>query len=202
MITQEELMEVVNYDEVTGVFIWKERPLHLFKTPKSGKMWNGKFAGKQAGCISHRRSYVTRVIRIKNKDYYAHRLAWIYMTGEQPPEQIDHKDRNSLNNAWDNLRDGTYINNKNLSMNKSNTSGVTGVYWNQNLSKWVAFSGHEGKVVYLGLYHDIEEAEKVVVDFRKSVGYDDDHGTPKPNINQTLNDLTALAQETGQYDEY
>lgn len=39
--------------------------------------------------------------------YRAHRVVWKWMTGEEPPASLDHKDRDPLNNRWSNLRVAT-----------------------------------------------------------------------------------------------
>jgi len=36
--------------------------------------------------------------------FYAHRLAWKLYTGEEPPEVVDHVNRNKADNRWKNLR--------------------------------------------------------------------------------------------------
>lgn len=61
--------------------------------------------GQRAGSIfvskDSRRYWRTKLL---GHNYFNHRLAFFYMTGEWP-EQIDHKDDNGLNNRWNNLRD-------------------------------------------------------------------------------------------------
>lgn len=50
-------------------------------------------------------------IWIKGTTYYGHRIAWFLMTGEQPPVDIDHRDRDKGNNKWSNLRAATRADN-------------------------------------------------------------------------------------------
>ncbi|MDD0156969.1 HNH endonuclease signature motif containing protein, partial [Shigella flexneri] len=57
--------------------------------------------GKVAGTIS----YGYNAINIDGVRYFAHRLAWLYVYGEWPKQEIDHIDRNRRNNAISNLRD-------------------------------------------------------------------------------------------------
>ena len=63
-----------------------------------------QLAGAEAGRINNR-GY--RQISLLDKQYYAHRLAWAWVHNAEPPRFLDHIDRNKLNNAVDNLRDGT-----------------------------------------------------------------------------------------------
>lgn len=138
---------------------------------KAGKTAGGRYSGATGyQCIQ---------ISVLNKQYKAHRLAWIYMTGDQPPKQIDHIDGNGLNNAWGNLRDGTGINMSNVSMRRDNKSGVTGVSWSKVAGKWHArvwTQKGEKKYKHLGFFSSIREAEKAVMAFRNEHGYSERHG--------------------------
>lgn len=87
--TQEFLKDLLHYDPNTGLFKWKN---HKYK----------KFNGNKAG-------YVDKSFRIKinQKVYYAHVLAYYYMTGVW--NSINHKDDDKLNNKFDNLRPSHYL---------------------------------------------------------------------------------------------
>ena len=51
--------------------------------------------------------------------------------------QVDHKDRNPLNNKLNNLRSATPQQNQyNKSEYSTNTSGYKGVYWDKSVNKW------------------------------------------------------------------
>src|SRR5262245_26632184 len=88
-ITAERLREVLSYDLETGWFRWRVSPKH------SG-IRIGRIAG-QCDCGYWR-------IEIDGKAYLAHRLAWLYVTGKFPDQQIDHVNGDGTYNAWCNLR--------------------------------------------------------------------------------------------------
>src|SRR6202020_1670283 len=85
------LRSILSYSKKTGLFTWK------VMLSRRGVI--GKIAGfKNAGRIK---------IGINNTDYMAHRLAWLYIKGEWPKYEIDHRDENKSNNRWKNLRHAT-----------------------------------------------------------------------------------------------
>ena len=113
----ERLKKYLHYNPDTGVFTWLISPNS--QAPK----------GSEAGYIRKNPGKTPyRHISIFGEGYYAHRLAWFYMTGEWPV-MVDHVDHNGLNNMWNNLRDcKTHAENmKNMPKCKANTSGITGV---------------------------------------------------------------------------
>jgi len=94
LITADYLRSIMTYDPATGIFTWTNCP------------WPRRHNGKQAGVPRGSRGNYIR-IAIAGTRYYAHRLAWLYMTGRWPSLQIDHKDGNPQNNKWDNLREAS-----------------------------------------------------------------------------------------------
>ena len=153
-MNQSQLKELLWYDAQTGVFRWR------FSTSQRVKPWS------EAGC--HLNGYKT--ITVKSKPIYAHRLAWLYMTGSLPINQIDHIDGNRQNNAWCNLREATPKQNaENRKLHHDNKSGYRGVSWNQKQKKWKASVTHNGVQIYLGFYKTPEEAAQVVEQKRASL---------------------------------
>lgn len=89
--------------------------------------------------------------------FYAHRLAWFYMTGNWPLEEIDHINNDSLDNRWSNLREATRSENtRNTNINSKNTSGFTGAYWANDHKHWFSRIGKRGG--YLGSFKTAREA--------------------------------------------
>lgn len=98
-------------------------------------------------------------IKLDGKLYMAHRLAWIYMTGEEPPCQIDHRDTNPANNAWLNLRLATGSQNMcNIGMRKDNKTGFKGVSWHPKKRRFSAGIRYQGRKRHLGYFDDPSEA--------------------------------------------
>ena len=85
------------------------------------------------------------------------------MTGEDPSEIIDHKDGDTLNLKWPNLRPATNGTNiQNSKLRSDNKSGVKGVCWDTYHKKWVAHVTVDGKQVKIGRFKTIEEATVAV----------------------------------------
>lgn len=142
-LTAERLREALNYDPATGIFIWR--------IPRGGQ-----FAGVEAGTL-HVKGYIT--IYVDNWAYLAHRLAWLYVTGEWPPQHIDHRDTDRANNRWTNLRLAT--NGQNLSnrgRQANNTSGFKGVGLDKRNGRWSATIQVDGKQMRLGKFDTASEA--------------------------------------------
>lgn len=87
-LSHARLTSLIDYGPETGRFTWKV-PKHPARK------------GDACGCIGNK-GY--RVIKIDGQAYLAHRLAWLYMTGSWPPEQIDHANRDRADNRFSNLR--------------------------------------------------------------------------------------------------
>ncbi len=91
----------------------------------------------------------------------AHRVIWCLVTGEWPLQQIDHVDRNKLNNSWENLRDVSQaVNQSNTGLRSTNKSGIKGLNKVAKRGKvyWVARKIIDGKRVTLGIRKNKEEA--------------------------------------------
>ena len=113
-------------------------------TYRDGKIYRGT---KEAGWYNKTLGY--RQVRFNGKVYYTHRIVWLIFHKDWPTGEIDHIDRNKLNNTINNLRDNT-------SMNKRNRAGIKGYYKCRN--KWCASIKYNYKRYYLGSFNTKEEA--------------------------------------------
>lgn len=108
-----------------------------------------------------------RTVTVGKRRYRGHRLAWYLLYGSWPINNIDHKNRNKLDNRSCNLRQSTYFeNNINVGVKSSNTSGVPGVCWDKQKDKWIVQIRVIGKRFYLGHYDDLDLAELVITEAR------------------------------------
>ena len=144
MLTQERLKELLDYDPETGVFVWK---VNRGRTAK---------AGTPAGNKNH--DGYNRIM-VDGKHYMAHRLAWFYVYGVWPANELDHINRERGDNKISNLRKASRLENMwNRARHSNNTSGYAGVSWSKLHNKWRADIQVNGKGKHLGLFNTPEEA--------------------------------------------
>jgi hypothetical protein len=159
-LTQAYLKACLTYDPETGVFRWKARPVHHFSA--GGHMssqsiadgWNAKYAGRICGCPDGEYWKIT----IDDRKYRAHIIAWVYVKGCFPVLEIDHRDKNGLNNCFLNLREATTSQNgTNKGKPSTNKSGAKGAHFHKGAQRWRAQIACLGKRRHLG-YFDTPEA--------------------------------------------
>lgn len=134
--TAEYVRQILQYDPSSGVFTS-----------------NGNRVDKLNKTLGYHR------VRVNCNRYYAHRLAWLYVHGVWPSDEIDHIDGDKSNNRISNLRHATKAENRrNIPIRSNNTSGVKGVDFCRRTGKWRAFVSIEGKTRHLGYFSKIEDA--------------------------------------------
>jgi hypothetical protein len=154
ILTQEILKNNLNYDFDTGKFS------RLVANCNSVKI------GDLCGSVCSN-GYLS--IRVLNKSYKAHRLAWLYMTGEWPKNVIDHVNGIKDDNRFCNLREATSSQNMfNCKLTKRNTSGFKGVSFNKRKNKFVAQIRINKKQTYLGVFDTAELASAKYNEFAKN----------------------------------
>lgn len=157
MITQDELKRLFTYHPDTGEFV-----------RNIGR--KGVAAGSIAGSNSH---YGYIHISVNHKMYKAHRLAFLYMTGVWPKDEVDHLDGDRANNSWANLVAKSRKENAcNCARRKDNISGVTGVGFHKMRNQWRA----RIKSLHIGWYETKEEAIKAREEHLLQKDFTERHG--------------------------
>jgi len=143
-LTHARLTQLFHYDPANGHFT---RLLNRCSRTRAGDI-----AGNETA-----QGYLR--IGIDGKEYTCHRLAWFYMTGEWPKDQIDHINGIRTDNRFTNLREATTAENtRNGLISKNNTSGFKGVCFHKDTGRWQAKIFINGKGRHLGLFDTAEAA--------------------------------------------
>lgn len=151
--TVEEIKKVLWYDKESGLFLARF-------AARNYKPW------RQIGSIESK-GYLQ--IKVGKKLYMAQRLAWKYVTGDDPGNfQIDHIDLNKTNNSFSNLRLVTNKQNcENRKINVRNKTGHRGVYMRGK--RYVAEICHNYVRIKIGKYDTLQEAIDAVTNKRKEL---------------------------------
>ena len=170
ILTQDILKELLDYSFESGVFTWKTRDERHFNLERDCKAWNNRFSGKIASGFDGR-GYET--ISILHKAYKSHRLAWLYVHGRLPDDEIDHINGNILDNRIANLREVDRAgNNRNLKLNKRNKTGKMGVRFDSRRNRWYARIGEK----HLGSFKLKEDAISAREEAEIHYNYHENHG--------------------------
>jgi hypothetical protein len=157
-LKQSDLHELLFYDPLTGVFTWSKN--------RRGVITN-KSLGTDNGF-----GYLR--ITVLGKSYYAHRLAWLYVYGEFPKNQIDHINGNKNDNRIENLRDVSNFDNAQNKINATSKSKsqLLGVSWHKKANKWQAHICLYKIRKYLGLFETKELASQAYLKEREKFNYE------------------------------
>jgi hypothetical protein len=154
-LTPEIVRALLDYDPETGLFIWKKRELRAGDLARIDKNWNTRFAGKPVARRQHRHGHLQ--FGMYGKNYMAHRIGWMHFYGCAPNGDLDHINGVPDDNRIVNLREATTSQNLcNSRLRSDNTSGRKGVY--KSGKKWVAYINLNGKMKYLGAFHNFQFA--------------------------------------------
>lgn len=151
-INLRRLRSVLSYDPVTGVFLWLVRR-------RSGR---GTFTtiGDEAGFIE---TLGYRCIGLNGRVYKAHRLAWLFVYGEWPRDDIDHINGDRADNRIDNLRiGGKKLNARNAKRKSTNLTGLKGV--TRQKGGFIARIGVNYERIYLGNFRTAQAAHQAYVE--------------------------------------
>ena len=149
-LTAERLRSLVHYSETLGLFT-RLVDVRKYKAGTAAK-----------GTLSH--GYVR--VSVGGRSYAAHRLAWLWMTGNWPKQDIDHIDGDRANNRWANLRDvSRSMNLENMHQAKSHnkSTGLLGAHLHPQTGNYTSRIQVRGKDVYLGSFATPEAAHTAYI---------------------------------------
>ena len=154
MLTQAHLKSILCYSQETGQFTWIDKPSKHIAS------------GAQAG--SKTKDGYWR-IGIVGQQFKAHRLAWLYVTGEWPDNQIDHINGIKTDNRFCNLRVVTPAGNMHnrRKAHKGNASGFLGV--SSHHGRWKAEIRVGGKLQHIGYFSDAATAGAAYVKAKREL---------------------------------
>lgn len=174
-----EISAALKCEPETGRLFWLPRPPSRFSTVHACNAWNARFAGREAFTSHSSDGYL--VGSYGGRQYRAHRIVWLLVTGRWPKAEIDHINGARDDNRLENLREVSRAeNNRNKRRHAHNSSGQNGVCWLRESNKWFAQIGVNGRTEYLGCFDTIEAAIAARADADHRHGFSIRHGEPCP----------------------
>lgn len=155
----------LDYDPETGLFNWRSRPLSHFNDPRVHVRWNRYRVGTSAFRPTKGRRYLRATVTYQGVEIelLAHRVAWAFVTGEWPTDEIDHIDCETWNTRFSNLREATRSENSRNRRHYAKKSPLKGISQHLTTGRWKSQIWVDGKSLYLGFFVTAEEAHAAYV---------------------------------------
>lgn len=151
-MTHTDLLNFVTYTPSTGIFIRKVSA-------------GNSVAGKVLGNLS-KQGYLKAMVL--GEYVKLHRLAWFYVHGVWPTDQIDHINGNKTDNRLSNLRVCNTSTNclNQVGARKNNKAGYQGVHQIVKTGRFRAGCTIQGVKYHLGVFATAEEAHAAYLNFK------------------------------------
>jgi hypothetical protein len=144
----------LTYERVRFLFKYNPWTGHLIRRVSRN---TNSMKGQVIKCQPSRRY---TVVTVDMRDYLAHRIIWLYMTGKWPTYQIDHINRIKYDNRWINLREATeHQQHVNIGINRRNKLGIRGITIVRN--RFCVQLKIKGQCGYLGHFENLDDAIEV-----------------------------------------
>jgi hypothetical protein len=149
ILTLEQFKQILSYDPEDGTFTWLVN--------RHSRVRIGQAVGSPVG----KRGYLST--RIAGRNYYLHRIAWLWMTGQWPRATVDHIDGNRGNNRFKNLRDVSQAAQRQNIYRSMRKDGLLGAHYDARDKVWVAQISVSGCYKRLGSFSTEKEAHAVYI---------------------------------------
>lgn len=134
--------------------------------------------------ISWKEAHNGYIVGFKNGEKVSMHRTILGLTN--PKDIVDHKEHNLWDNRKEKLRvTNTKNNTRNEKLAINNTSGVTGVSYEENVNKWHSYIWVDGKTIHLGRFVKFDDAVKARIDAEnKYFGEFSIHNSMKEVVNE------------------
>jgi hypothetical protein len=146
------LLRRLSYDADTGLFS---------RRSNGGRGARSDLCGLPVGS-AHKDGYLA--VQVGPKKYLAHRLAWLYVFGLFPPNEIDHRNGIRTDNRIANLRVATKPENQ---QNRALRNGRLGIDYHKGRGRWRARITVAGVVHCLGYFTEQDAAQAAYLRAKK-----------------------------------
>lgn len=145
-LTADQLRALFRYDPDTG---------HLLRLWPATRKCDERYVGAPIG---HPSPAGYTFVHVGKRKYLAHRLAWLWMTGQWPEHGVDHVNGDGMDNRWANLRAANQSQNgANRGPQANSRSGIKGVWFDRARGLWASMIVVRGRRYSLGR-HPTKEA--------------------------------------------